>query len=876
MVPRDRLVDVLWGESSPPTAVTALHGHISRLRRLLGDSRIETRPPGYRLLINPGELDLQVFRDLLAENRHEEALALWRGPVPADLALDDIAGAEIARLDELRLAALEQHFEHELAAGRHAALAPKAAAAVRANPLRERIVGQLMTALYRSGRQAEALDVYRDTRTTLDRELGLQPGDDLRELQRRILAHDRALDLVRGGPRAELPTQLTSFVGRGRELIQVLALIARPGVRLLTLTGAGGTGKTRLALEATRSAARDFADGVCFVPLASLTQPELVPNAIAQALGLDQSRGQPIVDALKAHFVDRELLLVLDNLEHLLEATPLATELLAAAPGLMILATSRTHLSLYGETEYAVPPLSARDEAVALFAERAAAVRPDFAVTDVVADICARVDGLPLAVELAAAQVRTLTLPEILARLDHRLELLTDGPRDVPARQRTLRDTLVWSYDLLSPAEQRLFSRLAVFAGGWPVAAVREVYGHDLLMSTEAGLRSLAEKNLVLRDAEERFGMLETIRELARERLAAGGEEGTIREAHARWCLMTVEAGGPNRRGAQRSAWLDQVGRERENVRAALRWAAESGHGQSGLRLAAGLAPFWIAHGLIDEGKRSLAAVLAASHEPSRGRARALAAAGIIRMLDDDAEAGERACRESLELSTDGDDWYRAVALNVLGTGARYRSEWARARRLYRQALTLAATADLWWPAALAQANLGELETLELHHREALEHHLQAVAMAREGADAWMVAICLTNAGRAARRLGELDRATALQTQALRDFVSLDNAWGIAVCVDAFAALAVDLGDHLRAAQLYGAAETIRQRARIAIWPTIRAEREAGIATAMAALGEPGWTHEHARGRALTLDQATAEAYSLAALASHTRVRTLL
>ena len=471
VVAQDRLVDALWGESPPASAVTALHGYVSRLRRVLGAGRLETRPPGYVLRVAPDELDLHRFRELLAQDRHGEALALWRGPALADLAFEDFAQSEIARLEELRLSALEGRFEHELADGRHAELVGELAAAVRAHPLRERLAGQLMLALYRSGRQAEALEAYRDARATLVEELGLEPGEELSELQRRILVHDPGLDLMRDRRRTELPASLTSFVGRRRELEQVRALVVRPGVRLLTLTGAGGTGKTRLALEVARAVAGEFADGARFVPLAAVAEPELMPDAIAQALGLHQSRGQSIEDALKAFLAERELLLVLDNLEHLLEATPLATELLAAAPGLTILATSRTHLNLYGETEYAVPPLSAREEAVALFADRAAAVRPDFAVTDVVAEICARLDGLPLAIELAAARIRTLTPAEILARLERRLELLAGGPRDVPARQRTLRDTLLWSYDLLAPVEQRLFARLAVFAGGWSVAA---------------------------------------------------------------------------------------------------------------------------------------------------------------------------------------------------------------------------------------------------------------------------------------------------------------------------------------------------------------------------------------------------------------------
>jgi predicted ATPase/DNA-binding SARP family transcriptional activator len=617
VVAQDRLVDALWGESPPASAVTALHGYVSRLRRLLGDGRLDTRPPGYVLHVGSDELDLDRFRALVDQDRHKEALALWRGPPLDDLAFHDFAQSEIARLEELRLSAVEGRFERELADGRHADVVGELAGAVRAHPLRERLASQLMLALYRSGRQADALAAYRDARATLVEELGLEPGEELKVLERRILAHDPGLDLARRG-RTELPGSLTSFVGRRRELEQVQALVRRPGVRLLTLTGAGGTGKTRLALEAARAVAGEFADGARFVPLAAVADAELMPHAIAQAVALQPSSGQSIEDALKAFLVDRDLLLVLDNLEHLLEATPLATDLLSTAPRLTILATSRTHLNLYGETEYAVPPLSAREDAVTLFADRAAAVRPGFAISDVVAEICARLDGLPLAIELAAARTRTLEPAEILARLERRLELLTDGPRDVAARQRTLRDTLLWSYDLLAPAEQRLFARLAVFAGGWTIAAARDVCGGDL-----DGLRSLAANNLVLHDTDERFGMLETIRELASERLADSGEEAAIRAAHARAYLEVVEEGGPNRRGAERAAWLDRVGRERENLRAALAWAGTEGEVETSLRLAAGMAPFWVAHGLIDEGKRSLATTLARARDPSLGRARA-------------------------------------------------------------------------------------------------------------------------------------------------------------------------------------------------------------------------------------------------------------
>ncbi|MEA2478919.1 MAG: hypothetical protein QOJ07_841, partial [Thermoleophilaceae bacterium] len=836
-----------------------LHGYVSRLRRVLGTGRLETRPPGYVLRVAPDELDLHRFRELRAQDRHGEALALWRGPALADLAFEDFAQSEIARLEELRLSALEERFERELADGRHADVVSELAAAVRTYPLRERLAGQLMLALYRAGRQAEALAVYRDGRATLVEELGLEPGEEVSALQRRILVHDPAL--MRDGLRTALPASLTSFVGRRRELEQVRALVVRPGVRLLTLTGVGGMGKTRLALEAARAVAGRFADGAHFVPLAAVARAEFLPHAIAQALALDQGRGQSIDDALRAFLAERELLLVLDNLEHLLDATPLATELLAAAPGLTILATSRTHLNLYGETEYAVPPLLAREDAVALFADRAAAVRPDFAVSDMVAEICARLDGLPLAIELAAARVRTLAPAEILARLDRRLELLTGGPRDVPARQRTLRDTLLWSYELLAPVEQRLFARLAVFAGGWSVAAAESVCCVDLELNARDGLQSLTEKNLVLPEAEERFSLLETIRELAGERLVASGEETVIRAAHARWCLAVAEADGPNRRGAERTSWLERVGRERENLRAALTWA----DAETGLRLGAAVAPFWIAHGLIDEGKRSLAAVLGTSHEPSLGRARALSLAGLLHMLEGELDAGEAACRGSLELLRPGEEWYRAVALNVLGTATRYRDHRKEARRLYDEALALATTEDLWWPAALVQANLAFLAGVEGGLAEAVERQEHAVEIAREGGDTWMVATCLLNAGRAVRRLGDLDRAGTLQAEALRSFVALENAWGVAVCLDAFATLAADRGHHFQAARLYGAEEAVRERARIALWPTIRTEHEAGVRATASALGEAAWARARSQGRALNQNEAIAEARSLAA-----------
>jgi predicted ATPase/DNA-binding SARP family transcriptional activator/tetratricopeptide (TPR) repeat protein len=870
VVAQDRLVDALWGESPPPTALTALHGHVSRLRGLLGAERLETRPPGYVLRLASGELDLHRFERLIEQKRYADALALWRGPPLSDLAFETFARSEIARLEELRLAAVESRFERELGEGRHAELVGELEAAVAEQPLRERLAAQLMLALYRSGRQADALAAYRATRARLVEELGLEPGEQLRQLEQRILEQDPGLDaVVPARRRTHLPAATTSFVGRVRELEQVRALLARPDLRLLTLTGAGGTGKTRLALEAARAIAGDYEDGAWFVPLGAVRDAEFVGAAIVQALPLEPTRGQSITDALTAFVRERELLLVLDNLEHLLEATPLVGELLAAAPGLAILATSRTHLNLYGESEYAVPPLS-RDGAVSLFTERAGAVLVDFALTDrgaaAVAEICARVDRLPLAIELAAARIRDLTPEEILARLGRRLELLTGGPRDVPARQRTLRDTIVWSHELLAPVEQRLFARLAVFSGGWSVAAADAVCCHDLGLGAADGLASLAEKSLVRRE-EARFSMLETIRELALEQLVASGEERGLRRAHARWFLARAEDGGPNRRGPERAAWFDRLDRERENVRGSLAWSAgEGGDAETGRRLAGSLMPYWLAHGVVGEGIDALAAALARTSEASLGRSRALAMTGLLALLDGDPGGSERACGETLTRSWSGEEWYRAVCLNAFGTALRYRGAYDGARQRYEEALALAAQRDLWWPAALAHANLGMLAAIEGRHAEAVASHERCSALAREGGDAWMAATSLTNAGRAVRQLGDLDRAVALQSEALRGFAALENAWGIAVCLGAFAGLAGDRGDPVRAARLYGAEEAVRERAAIALWPTIRSEHEAGVQATAAALGLAGWSRARAQGRAMTQKEAITEVRAVAAL----------
>ena len=495
VVSRDRLIDALWGERPPPSAANALQVHVHALRRALGPERIVLEGPGYRLCLEPGELDLERFDLLAARGRSElergdaeaaaasfcEALELWRGPAYEDVRYEAFAQAEAARLEELRLAALEDRIEADLALGRHRDLVPELEALVSEHGSRERLCGQLMLALYRSDRQEAALEAFRRARQAMQDELGLEPGPKLQELQQAILRHDPALAVEPSDVRTRrhLPAPETPLVGRGAEVAELTELL-RSGVRLVTLTGAGGIGKTRLALRVGHELAEAFADGVYFVDLSHLTDPELVPGAIAGGLGLAMQRDEPPAAAVEAFLGGRQTLLLLDNFEVVDAAAPLVSQLLRAAPGLVVLATSRTSLRLSGEHQYRVEPLSLAD-ARRLFVARAGAVAPSFRrpseESDEVARLCERLDCLPLAIELAAARTRDYAPEELLDSVPGSLALAGEGARDLPSRQRTLRSTIDWSYRLLAPEEQALFTRLAVFAGGFAGPSAAAVCG---------------------------------------------------------------------------------------------------------------------------------------------------------------------------------------------------------------------------------------------------------------------------------------------------------------------------------------------------------------------------------------------------------------
>ena len=621
----ERLAVALWGEDAPAGAVKTVQVHAARLRRALGQPDVlSTTPAGYRLLVQPDELDAKRFerlvgggRDALAAGEAEraaallrEAIGLWRGPPLAEFGALPFAAAEIARLEEQRLAAVELRVQADLEAGRQAELVPELQQLTQEHPWRERLHAQLLLALYRSGRQADALAAYQRARETLVEELGIEPGPELAELQQAILGHDASLGPL--PPRREarrdgaLPAPPNRTIGRDDDVTAVTARLRSSTVRLLTLTGPGGVGKTRLAIEVGHAVDGDFGDGAWFVPLAALRRAGDVPMSIVRALGVVLLEGESPEEAVKRFLGTRRVLLILDNCEHLLGAAPFIGELLERCPAVSVLATSREPLMLRAEERHAVPPLAlageatrSGDDASALFAERARAQDAEFELAGpngpAVAEICRRVDGLPLAIELAAAGCALLSPVEIAQRLDGALGALGAAPRDAPARQQTLRATIDWSYELLDDDERAGFARFAVFAGGATVDAAEAI--------TETGLGTLdrlVAKSLLVRrrqpDATTRLTMLETIRAYAGERFAAARDAEAVRERHHGYYLALAERHGTDRAlwGRDREQHLASLDADLENVHAALAWAVGRADGRRALALCAALSVYWI------------------------------------------------------------------------------------------------------------------------------------------------------------------------------------------------------------------------------------------------------------------------------------------
>ncbi len=803
----ERLADDLWGDDPPAGAANGLQSLVSRLRRALGDAGrlVVTTPNGYRLDAADEHIDAFRFVDA-AQRGHEallagdaaraarvlaEGLALWRGAALDGFDDDGVLHREAVRLEELRLNAIEDRLDADLRLGRHADVIAELGTLVTEHPLRERLHGFLMLALYRAGRQAEALRTFQEARRVLGEELGLDPSPELRALESSILSHDSALDHVATPTsrvmqhHTNLWRELSEFVGRTAELAALADLM--DASRLVTVVGPGGAGKTRLAVEA--AALHVGGCDVWFIDLAPLRSPDAVADTVAAMTGLGDgglSQGAPgltTVERLVDHLRGRPTLLLLDNCEHVVrEAARVAERLLIGCEDVRILATSREALGVRGETVWVVPPMSS-DDAVALFTTRAASASGpavDDDTVGVVTELCARLDGLPLAIELAAGRVRAIPVRQLAARLDDRFRLLTGGSRTALPRQQTLRAVVEWSHELLFDDEQRVFARLSVFAGGCSLDAAEAICSGDDIAAEDVAdlLGHLVDKSLLIADhagvndpdGEVRYRLLQTLELYGREQLAASGEVDAVRARHATYFGAICRRGHDAFRGDRQEAWLVEVERESDNLRAVLSWLIERNEALTVQTMLGGLGWAWWFAGRGDEGWRWLTSGLACTGSTSPlARASAAMWAGYV-----GASAGVGMDAASVYAE-------EAVALLHANPGQRLADETSEsllpdalmlaagirgmvgdpvgATRHYTAAANLYASGTGHWNRALQLNATGRLAELGGDVRRGFELQCESVDHFEVAGVHWALAVINGDVGMMAFRLGEVDEA---------------------------------------------------------------------------------------------------------------------
>ncbi|GGT03392.1 hypothetical protein GCM10010156_71610 [Planobispora rosea] len=825
-VSADRLVDDLWGEEPPGNPAAALQVRVSQLRKALEDAEpggrnlVVSRSPGYLLRPDPGAVDATRFTELLSRaeaagsprTRAElltDALALWRGPAFADFADEEYTRSAILRLEEQRLSALEQQAEARLELGEHGLLVGELGDLVARHPLRERLRAVHMRALYRAGRQGEALASYTELRERLAEELGLDPGPDLVTLYQAILGQDPALSVPAERPVTNLPAAVSKLIGRDGALSEIRSLIEDE--RLVTLTGPGGVGKTRLALATAARLMDSFEDGAWLVELDQTRSPA---EAVMTALDIKEDAGPAtpadrLADALRA----RRLLLVLDNCEHVVEQVAELTELLLrAAPGLRVLATSREPLAVDGEVLWSVPPLDvpssadltvmARSDAVRLFVARAAASARGFALdagnAQAVAQICRRLDGIPLALELAATRVRALGVQGVAARLDDRFRLLASGQRGAPQRQQTLTAVIDWSWELLTDEERRVLRRLAVHRDGCTMEAAEAVCGEDGLDVLDL-LARLVDRSLVVMaegPAGVRYRLLESVAEYCRRRLAEAGELAPVRDAHLRYYLELAVAAEPGLYGREQREWLLRLDAEAANLRAALGAAAGR---PDALTMVNALAWYWFLRGRLAEGRRELEAALAAAGTDPGG-------------APDASGGGTGTAGGSADIAGDGDRdraddrdraaaWHAGFAM-MLGEEVEWEPVLDRVRDPGQRA-----RAELF--VAMAVPDLPTAQ--ELVDR--------ALVTFREIGDRWGTAAALSRRAREAFTRRDNQALERDAGESARLFASLGDRWGQLQATEWLAGLAEVSGDGERAMRLFG--EGLRLAEDLGLWSDV-------------------------------------------------------
>lgn len=926
VVSTDTLLERVWGDVGRGASTSNLHAVISRLRGRLAaahlDAAIATASPGYRLDAPRAAdaVDALRFQDLLAHGRAahaaadasaarsslEEALGLWRGPAYADIRLP-FAEVEAARLEGQRLAACELLVDVELELGHLDAALDRLPTLVAAHPLRESFRRQLMLALYRSGRQAEALEAYADLRAVLSEELGIDPGPDLQELHQRVLEQDE--DLRASSPRradapavaaadpaatprpaapdtpaapgepvwhSEVVVPADDLVGRGRDVSRLVDLLTGSAQRLVTVTGVGGVGKTRLA-HAVAVAARDaFADGVVLVSLAPVTDPALVLPAIGRAAGLAGSEGPDPLEAVAAHLRPRELLVVADNLEHLLDSAPDLARLVALCPRLSVLVTSRTTLRVRGELHYQLAPLAlpaeeetdpgvlAGSAAVALFVDRARGVRPDLELDDetavAVAGICRRLAGIPLAIELAAARADLMPPVLLLQHLDR--VMAGTGARDLPARQRTMRAAIEWSHRLLSPEQQTVLRRLAVFAGGFTLEAVEAVLPDTV--DAFGVLDELVAHSLVQRDPDHpdvlRFRMLEPVAQFA-DALLEGDERRAARDAHLAHFLRLAEDTEPGFRGPRAHQAVATTHREHANLVAAVEWALASGQGDLAGRMTWAMWLFWWLRGNLLEGRRLAQGVLD-QHTSDETRVRAHAVLAAMTFAQGDTRLARHWCAGVTLARRIGD--VVGEAHNLAGEGLIALAEGHLDEAEVRFVETIRLTEDaglggewLWTLAHVWQATV----RLVLGFPDQAEPLLAAaLAAARSRRDPLATYITLFTSVQVATAAGDLGAARSQLEEGIALSIDTGDMANLAYFLEALAVVESQHGRHETVAVLHGAAGRLRDTVGSAVYGYYKPDEQlldVSLAAAAAHLGA-AYDDAVARGRSLDIDEVVA------------------
>ena len=907
VMPADRLVELLWGEDPPLSAANALQVHISILRKVL-----EPDGPPYRILVSdrsgyvlnlgPDQVDLARFERLVEQGHQaitrgdvalcarllDEASAIWRGSALSGLLDQPWSFGEARRLEELRLAALEDRVDADLALGRHRDLVAQLEALIARHPLRERFRAQLMIALYRCGRQAEASDVYRKTRELLVEELGMEPGYELQRLLRAILNQDPSLQekaRERALPRVDnLPAPLTSFVGRKREVAEVAAMLLRS--RMVTLTGTGGIGKTRLAIEVARGLLGSYERGIWLASLASISDPNLVPERVATVLAVRGRAGQTTTQALIARLREGRCLIVLDTCEHLVDACAQLTDaLLTSCPGVTVLATSREALGVDGEQVWQVPPMELPEPnsrgqvaaasdyaAVDLFWQRAlsavGSLDLDGPTLQLVVQLCRQLDGIPLAIELAAARLKVISLDELSARIGDRFRVLNSDKRTASPRHQTLRRAIDWSYDLLSEADRSLLRTLSVFAGSFTLEAAEAICrrrdGEDLV----DGLSSLIRKSMVLLERNElevRYRLIDTIREYADGKLRESDELDGAEQRHSLFFRELAERGAPHLRGPNAAVWMGRLAADHDNIRTALRSRFEAGDSEELGRLLGAMWWFWYVRCFFEEGRRWLDVGLTQLRPTSRSsRVSLLLGAGQLAWAQGDHHSDHALFEEALSLAADlGDEALVGQSLLRLSL-ADYATGQMNAAALHvEESIRLLRRHGP--PSMLAEAlnNLGWMRAFELGDLASSADLLhESLALARQCGDQWALMEVLDSVAHLRIAQGELDAAQASQEESLRICIALGDSWSAPRVLAGFIPIAIERGQPERALRLAAAAARLRDDVGMVVMPAEQAQLDPLIDRARASLDGGAAIDAWKEGSRMTMMDAAQYAFS--------------